>query len=175
MEWQDLGPCRTRLVQDRLGEATWRDHDYVGDLLRIERAMFYPGGRHAAYVLCRQPLERAAIRAEVKEGRYMLPEEVSTHCQARDHRFQRHLEQEKDQEPVAERDPSGGSFGSIAIRQSRDDLRQGLRAGPLGGGTGWLVRRSNRSTLPCAILSRSPALTGSASRKARPGPFSENG
>lgn len=53
VEWQDLGPCRTRLVQDRLGDATWRDHDYVGDLLRIERAMFYPGGRHAAYVLCR--------------------------------------------------------------------------------------------------------------------------
>lgn len=33
----------------------------------------------------------------------------------------------------------------------------------------------SRSTFPCAIFSRSTSLTGIASRKARPGPFSENG
>lgn len=85
MEWQDLGPARTRFVGDRMTEATWRDHDYIADLLRIERGVVSgEPSRRAGYTAIRHVIETAAIREEIMAGRYMPPVEFHAKHQAQE-------------------------------------------------------------------------------------------
>ncbi len=117
----DYSTARTQFVRDRLAETTFQNRRYIGHLMWLERIISRGGPTQwaegmAYHSLTRDyPLETAAIKQELQDGKLTTTEEFKT--------------QQATYRVKVQRDAEG--YRLCKERQDREELKEWLRAGGL--------------------------------------------